>query len=345
MNWIHWKSWLLIWLPVLCHVLDEFLPFGVIRGASFVAYIWMVMVFWVFSFTLALHGWNLTVRLVALVFVRARRFALPARRRLQVTFVLIAVLGTSGFFAAERVRVRTIRIPVPALSPALSPLRMVMVSDLHAGRTARRRVLLAARDAIRRAAPDLLVSTGDLLDATDGEAGMYLAFFRDINPPLGKLAVTGNHEVYPGLAASLEALESVGFEVIRNAVVSPVGGIEIGGVDDPAVADFGMARPAEESVLARFSPGTFRILLKHRPELTAAALASCDLQLSGHTHGGQVFPFGLLVRVFYPHPHARLIEFESGLRLYVSNGAGTWGPPLRVLSPAEVTVFVLEHSP
>jgi hypothetical protein len=165
--------------------------------------------------------------------------------------------------------------------------------------------------------------------------------FREIKTPLGKYAVTGNHELYAGLDRSLDFTKKAGFRVLRGESASVEGLITIAGVDDPVVRGYSRSRDVPEKELLSGVPrDRFTLFLKHRPEVERSAVGLFDLQLSGHAHKGQIFPFSLIHRFIYDHL-AGLYDLASGSRIYVSRGSGTWGPPIRFLAPPEVTVIDL----
>jgi hypothetical protein len=167
------------------------------------------------------------------------------------------------------------------------------------------------------------------------------AMLAELNPPLGKFAITGNHEFYAGIGQSERFLKAAGFTLLRNERLNVAEQLYIVGVDDPAVRRRNQTKgDDEESLLAGLSRERFTLLLKHRPTVETESLGKFDLQLSGHTHGGQIFPFHLITRLFYPREDG-LHRLEKGSVLYISRGTGTWGPPMRFLSPPEVTVFEL----
>ena len=147
--------------------------------------------------------------------------------------------------------------------------------------------------------------------------------------------MVGNHEVYAGRDNSLEYLRSAGFRVLTNELVE-INGLRIAGVPDPAWGD----RQDEALVLGTADPGDTTLFLKHRPWVEAAALGRFTLQLSGHAHRGQLFPFNLLTGLAYPMQDG-LYRLEQGSWLYTSRGTGSWGPPMRLFSPPEITLIEL----
>ncbi len=183
----------------------------------------------------------------------------------------------------------------------------------------------------------------------DGLAGMLA----DVQAPLGKFAVLGNHEFYAGLSQSLAFHAAAGFTMLRQEHVAVTPQLILAGVDDPAGTHLsGSQEPDESNALpalerrsatqaaAAADPRPFVILLKHRPDVHPSSLGRFDLQLSGHTHGGQIFPFHIVHRLIYKY-HPGLTDLGGGSKLYLSRGAGTWGPPMRLFAPPEVTIIKL----
>jgi hypothetical protein len=175
----------------------------------------------------------------------------------------------------------------------------------------------------------------------DGRDGLT-ALLRDVRPRFGKFAVTGNHELYVGSGQALSFLRDAGFTVLRGEAVTISGMLSVVGVDDPAFGGKGEVAIQEQEVLERGPRDRFVLLLKHRPVIMSESRGRFDLQLSGHVHQGQIFPFGLLTRIAFPLPPGLSFLAEGGA-VYVSRGTGTWGPPIRFLAPPEVTVFRLRH--
>jgi predicted MPP superfamily phosphohydrolase len=167
-----------------------------------------------------------------------------------------------------------------------------------------------------------------------------------VDPPLGKFAIAGNHEFYAGIRQSGRFLRAAGFKFLRNEDFELNGLINLVGVDDPAgkrrYPEIGQVGKEEKILLADLDSERFTLLLKHRPTVEIESLGRFDLQLSGHTHGGQIFPFNLITRLFYPRERG-LYRLDKESVLYVSRGTGTWGPPMRFLSPPEVTLIELQR--
>lgn len=243
----------------------------------------------------------------------------------------LAVL-TYGYFEALSPRLTVLEVRTHKVTRAYI---IALLSDLHAGPVVRGTRLERLIRPLLEAPPDLVLSAGDLLDS---EVKGGLEPLARLSPPLGKYAVLGNHEGYLGTHRAQEIIESLGFRVLKNEAVK-VGEIVLVGVDDPHVRG---PEAREREILLGAERG-FRILLKHRPRVSPEAIGLFDLQLSGHTHGGQIFPFSLLVKAFYPLDGG-LVPMGGGY-LYTSRGTGTWGPPIRFLSPPEITIIRLTPLP
>ena len=156
--------------------------------------------------------------------------------------------------------------------------------------------------------------------------------------------MTGNHEFYAGLAQALAFTTRAGFRVLRGEAVTMPGVMNVVGVDDPSGPGYGSSSKGERELLSGEKNGMFTLFLKHRPSVGKESLGLFDLQLSGHLHGGQIFPFRYLTRLFYPFVEG-LYRLPGGRSLYVSRGSGTWGPPIRFLAPPEVTIIDVKRAP
>jgi hypothetical protein len=166
------------------------------------------------------------------------------------------------------------------------------------------------------------------------------ALWREVKAPLGKYACTGNHEFYNGLEYAEAMLQKSGFTLLRNRGETRANAITIAGLDDPTAARFGDVPPPARAVLEALPRDIFTVLLKHQPTPEPDIKGLFDLQLSGHTHNGQIWPFSLLVSLVYPM-RGGFYKQDDGAMIVVSSGAGTWGPPIRVFSPPDIVVIDL----
>jgi predicted MPP superfamily phosphohydrolase len=257
-----------------------------------------------------------------------------------VVTTAIAIYGT---FEARAIRSEEVVIKNPKVPQAIGTFTIAQISDVHLGLIVREGRLKKILKEVERADPDLLVSTGDLVDGQIDSLKGLAEPLRAVRPVHGKFAVTGNHEFYAGLDQALHFTEQAGFKVLRGEAQEVAGFLTIAGVDDRTGKRFGLFRgPEEKTLLADIPHGRFTVLLKHEPIIANEAGGLFDLQLSGHTHKGQIFPFNYIVKIFYPLD-AGLVHLPQGSSLYVSRGSGTWGPPIRFLAPPEVTVIRLVH--
>ncbi|WP_298434820.1 metallophosphoesterase [Geobacter sp.] len=312
------------------------------RLLAWSGYCWMGFLFLFFSCSLLVDCWHLVLRVGELA--ARREFALFRLPRLPV-FGIAATYGllaaAYGYHDALTIRTDRITIRTPKLPAGVERLTIAQISDVHVGLIIREERLRRMLAAVRAANPDLLVCTGDLVDGQVNDIAPLMDLFGSIHPRYGKFAVTGNHEYFVGLGQALDFTRRAGFRVLRGEGETVAGVLNVVGVDDPAGRAFGEFRGADErGLLAAFPRNRFTLFLKHRPTIDPAALGLFDLQLSGHVHGGQLFPFGLVVRLFYPLMDG-LHRFAGGELLSVSRGTGTWGPPIRFLAPPEVTVIEL----
>jgi predicted MPP superfamily phosphohydrolase len=253
--------------------------------------------------------------------------------------VLASAAGLAQALAGPRVR--EVSVAVPDLPPALEGLRVAQISDLHVGLAIRR---AQVEEMVRRVLdlkPDLIAVTGDLADGDAARLASEIAPLSRLKAPLGAYFVTGNHEYYWGVNPWLDAVRGLGLRVLLDESVTLSRGgasLQLAGVCDPQGRYFEPSH-AGELPQADASAGA-RVLLAHRPDCApAAAAAGYHLQLSGHTHGGQFFPFNLIVRL--AHRHLSGLSREGAMSVYVNTGTGWWGPPHRFGVPAEITLLKL----
>jgi hypothetical protein len=318
------------------------------NAMELLTFLWMGIAFYLFVLNLGADLWNLAAAISRAISPAISLPALGGTRLFHGIAAATALIVGWAAFEASNVRVRRIRVPTAKLSRGTAPIRIVQVSDVHLGLLVGERRLGAILERVREAKPDLLVATGDMLDAVGDHLEPLAAMWREVTPRLGKYAVTGNHEYYTGMPGALAFLEGAGFRVLRDEAHAIPGVANLIGREYRAPG--GLAgSPARLRPLAELvregDPGAFTLLLNHLPvgfEEEASPLG-VDLQLSGHTHDGQMFPFRWLVRLSFRHV-AGLYRHGDSL-LYVSRGTGTWGPPLRFLAPPEVTLFELSAPP
>jgi uncharacterized protein len=304
------------------------------RALALLGYAWMGFLFLTFSTLTALFFAKLLLAGLGRLAPVLAGYAPTGPGSVAAALVLAIGLGIYGLVDAERLRVERVRIETSLLPPQVPRLTIAQISDVHLGLIHRERTLNRVTAAIKALQPDLLVSTGDLVDAQIDHLDGLSGIFADLAPPLGKYAVTGNHEFYAGLGQALSFTESSGFIVLRQQAME-VGPLLLVGIDDPA----GGAIDEGELLRGR-DRQRYTVLLKHRPTVHPLAGELFDLQLSGHSHRGQIFPFNFLTGLAYPLQDG-LYQLTGGAQLYTSRGTATWGPPMRVFSPPEITLIEL----
>jgi predicted MPP superfamily phosphohydrolase len=325
---------LLICAPILVRVAEAYHQEFLARAIAYTGYIWMAFIFLFFFF-------NVSFEIIAFLYKLTGSGAgsLPFRNiAFGVAIFLSFIFVIYGFMDARQVRVKTLEVKTEKILPNDGKIRIVQISDVHVGLIIRNNRLQTILDRIKEAKPDILVSTGDLMDGELDNVMSQSQRFASITPKYGKYAILGNHEYYAGLKRSLEFTKAAGFDLLRDDV-RHIAGLSIFGADDITGQRMGVSKDKRlfEEMLAHQDNG-FVLLLKHQPFVDDGE--NFNLQLSGHTHGGQIFPFMLVTRLFFPKNYG-YFELGKNKSLYVSRGAGTWGPPVRVFAPPEITVIDL----
>lgn len=300
---------------------------------------------------LALGAFSMLLPLTLLrdvVLLLAWPWHIEALARWSAAAVPLAALAivTIGFVNARRTaRVREVALPVAGLPPALHGFTIAQISDLHVGPTIKRPYLQRVVDAVNALHADAVAVTGDLVDGRVADLAPHVAPLAALRSTHGTFFVTGNHEYYSGANEWIAELRRLGVHVLLNEhVVLRHGGAQLvlAGVADTSAHHFDPQHKSDPQRALRGAPADagLRVLLAHQPRSAeAAAQAGFDVQLSGHTHGGQYWPWSLLVRLQQPYT-AGLHRLRQ-LWIYTSRGTGYWGPPLRFLAPSEITRLTL----
>jgi hypothetical protein len=305
--------------------------------------VWLGIVWQLFTWTLA----GELLRLVLL----AAGVPDPARARAVALAVLgwtVAILAWGAYRALGPVPVREREVRIAGLGAGLDGLRIVQLTDTHLGPFLTRRWTARIVAQVDALGADVLAHTGDLVDGS-------LADRRHQVEPLGaatardaRVFITGNHEYYSGAQEWTGYMASLGWTVLRNRHVVVRRGADalvVAGIDDRTAAASGLPGHGADldAALAGAPPGAPVVLLAHQPRQVLGAAGRVDLQLSGHTHGGQLWPFGYLVRLDQP-VLAGLSRHGPRTQLYTSRGTGFWGPPFRIFAPPEIAVLTLRPS-
>jgi predicted MPP superfamily phosphohydrolase len=269
-----------------------------------------------------------------LLFLDAASWALPVALGLTLASTSIGLIQ-----CLWPARVRNLEIPLRGLPPSLDGFRIVQLSDLHLGPmtlTSNLRKLVEHTNGLQ---PDLIAITGDLADGDVAQERGDLEELGRLQAPLGVFFVTGNHEYYSGAERWLRAVRELGWQPLVNEhamVRCGEANLAVIGLPDPASPE----KPSLGKAMKGIPEGTIQLLLFHRPlGAEIASRAGIRLQLSGHVHGGQFFPWSPIVRLFFEE--AVGLHRHGDLWLYASPGTGFWGPPNRFLVPPEITLIVL----
>lgn len=271
----------------------------------------------------------------------------PERRVALARLFALVVVGLTGGLAAwavksglARVAVREVDVRLRRLPKALDGTTIVQLTDVHVGPTIRRDFIEEIVERTNALNPDVIAITGDLVDGSVEDLREHVAPLGGLEARWGVYFVTGNHEYYSGADDWIAELGRLGIRVLRNerVVVGTEGAsFDLCGVDDHSSAQFGGGHgPDLARACAGRDPSRELVLLAHQPkEVFEAKKHGVGLQLSGHTHGGQIWPWNYMVRL--QQPIVSGLHSFGETQVYVSNGTGYWGPPMRLAAPAEIT--------
>jgi predicted MPP superfamily phosphohydrolase len=260
---------------------------------------------------------------------------------------LLAVLITTvGFVnARRRANIRIVDIPIAGLPQPLHGFSIVQITDIHVGVTIKRAYVSRIVDAVNALKADMIAITGDLVDGSVRRLASHTAPLERLSARYGTFFVTGNHEYYSGANAWIAEMRRLGLSVLLNehVVLEHFGeSIVVAGVTDLSAHHFDPAHRSDPVAALAGAPekAAVKVLLAHQPRSAfAAAKAGFHLQLSGHTHGGQFFPWNFVVKLM--EPFAAGLHRLGDLWIYVSRGTGYWGPPKRFGAPSEITLLRL----
>jgi uncharacterized protein len=323
----------------LALIASRFFPSASVRPAVWVAFVWMGVGFLLVAFL----GIADLGRLVATLAARLRDAGPvdPAKRVFLARTLAVGVGGVvAGLSAAGlrsalgTVQIKELEIRLRGLPQSLSGFRLVQISDVHVGPLLRKDWVGHVVAQIQALSPDLIAITGDLVDGTVDELRDQVAPLAQLRAKHGVFFTTGNHEYYSGVEDWYAHLPTLGVRPLRNERVEIAPGLDLAGIEDPT------GRPDLPRALEGRDPSRALVLLAHQPrQFAEAARHGVSLTLSGHTHGGQIWPFSWLVAL--AQPYLAGLHRKGDSQLYVSRGTGFWGPPLRVFAPAEITLLKL----
>lgn len=301
------------------------------RALEFIGMNWMAVLFLIFVPLLAtdlLTGFGLFFSDVA-----------PSLRGLAI--IAGCVLSTIALFQGMRSPViKNYEVHIDTLPEDIDGKVLIALSDLHIGSLIGEKWLETRVDQLQQQRPDLVLLLGDIFEGHGGSPDDLIPILERITAPLGKWAVTGNHEFHRDPQKNTDILTKAGFKVLHDSWIEIRPGLILAGVDDLTARERAGMGGDPISTALRERPAGTTIFLSHTPwEAERVAAYGAELMLSGHTHGGQIWPFGYLVRLTYPLIGGRYRV--NNMTVIVSRGAGTWGPRMRLWRPGEIVRVTL----
>ncbi len=269
----------------------------------------------------------------------ARPLELPWRGIAAGVVVISTTVALFGFYEAREIRVEKVTLPTTKLPEGVSRYRMVQLTDVHLGVLTDEAWLRNIVTEVNKLEPDLIVSTGDIIDSSVPSSRPYLTTLGSLKAADGKYGVAGNHEFFAGIDNAVGFMNEAGFVMLRGERAEVKPWLHLLGIDDREGRHAGVKVVDHElPLMAANDASALTILLKHQPVVREESVGKFDLQLAGHVHQGQIFPFRILTWIAYPIAMG-LNDLGQGSQIYVARGTGTWGPPIRVMAPPEITLF------
>lgn len=305
---------------------------------------WLIRLFYISSSLWLGFLINFILAVAILWVIKLIHKSLKIQFNFQIVAVVVFTLSFSfsvwGIYHAMDVRVNRVSVSLENLPVSWQGKKIMQISDTHFGQVYGVKSVQKIIDLVKQEKPDAVVITGDLLDGTDGDMDQLMSYIGRIQSPLGVYFTSGNHDYYAGQEKLEADLEKVGIHVLANGFVD-LEGLQLAGINYA----FQVKKPDYLKVISSwdgYSENKPTILLHHIPDnLSAFSVAGIDLVLSGHTHRGQLFPFGLITdTVFAGYDHG--LNLFGDMQVYTSSGAATWGPPMRTSSDSEVVMITLK---
>lgn len=320
---------LMIMMPFAARFAERTAASGAARILAWTGYTWMGFVFIAFTLFLLLMLFHYGIKGISFLYSKEGTLSLHGPVTALAVLLAVTSVGLYGMMKAHDIKTERVVISTPSIESGKS-YKIAQVSDVHLGVMNHAEVLAPIAAAITAEKPDLILATGDVVDAQINHLDGLSAIWADLKPPLGKFAILGNHEYYAGLDHSLQFLADGGFRVLRDETAA-IGPFLVAGVDD-------RTEGRAATLLKAGGQDLFKVFMKHRPEVEPGSEGLFDLMLSGHTHGGQIYPFRYLTMRRFPYLEG-FYQLQKGSILYVNRGTGTWGPPMRVGADPELTIF------
>ncbi|OPA77304.1 metallophosphatase [Campylobacter pinnipediorum subsp. pinnipediorum] len=302
--------------------------------------------FYIFSATFLAFSWFLfTISILyhlGSTVLNKQKFSSSRREFIKICFDITFVILFISFFlkglfsAIMTPKIKEKNIKIKNLK---KDIKIALITDIHIGTFLQKEFLTGIVNDINKTKPDIVAISGDLVDMKADEIGDFLDPLKDIKSKYGVFYVPGNHEYYHGVDAILAKIETLGVNVLRNDCIE-LDDINVCGVYDVSGYRFDYLKPDLKQTLSGVNDDKPVVLLAHQPKFVEYMDKDVDLVLSGHTHAGQIFPFGLLVLLQQPYLYG-LYQHNDKMQIYVSSGAGFWGPPVRILAQSEIAILNL----
>ena len=314
-----------------------------LRIFSYTVYMWLAFLVPFFPSGIVLDLYNIVIQFIhSATDAELNAAALSVEKTFYFPFVLSLVVNIYGYFEARHLCIERLVIRTSKLPEGLKRIRVAQISDLHLGIILQDKILNKVIRKLEAEKPDIVVSTGDLVDGVIRHISHLAGKLENIKAPLGKYAVMGNHEIYGGPKQTAAFIKSAGFSLLLGEGISINNIINIAGMDfmggEAKKIESDSPQKRESQILSQLPKDIFTVLLKHRSDVETDSLGLFDLQLSGHTHKGQIFPMNLATMFLFRY-HSGLTKLPGGAAIYVSRGTGTAGPPVRFLSTPEITII------
>jgi len=326
-------------------IAERFVPSGLSNNLTFIGSFWLAAILYFFLFILLL---DLTRLLDSLFHIFP---AIIKENYTQVKFItgisisaFVIILLVSGHINAVNPRIKKIDLHIAKKAGTINTLNIAIISDIHLGTIIGKSRLEKIVDSINKINPDLVLITGDVFDEDIARAieGNISDKLKDVRSLFGLYFIPGNHEYYGGISEAVKYLTAQNIVVLRDSVVCIAGSFYLAGRDDKELKRFtGRERKSPEELLRGIDKTLPIILMDHQPfSLNEAVKNGIDLQVSGHTHHGQLFPVNLITGWVYEL--SRGYKKKGNTHFYVSAGVGTWGPPVRIGSVPEIVNIKME---
>ncbi len=332
-------------------ILSRFISYPYARPLLWISYFWLGIMLLLFVILISVDLLKALIYLYSKFASGSNSTADPERRKFLATLfaagattIALAAGGIGVFKYYKRAVVKKIYIDLPGLPAVFNGFRIVQISDLHIGQLMTKSRLAEVVEQVNALQPDLIVLTGDLVDGSVEHLAAEISPIKFLRAKKGSFFVTGNHEYISGIEDWLPEIEKTGISILDNKnieIFEQNDSFYLAGVNDREAKRFNEKHAADfNRALSGLDKTKKKILLAHQPvDVREAANFDVDLVLSGHTHGGQIWPFNYLV--YLQQPYLKGFYTYKNTLLYVNQGTGCWGPPMRLGSENEITEIIL----